>query len=385
MTSTFYESFLHLESGESYKGWSFFNNNHISDGEVVFNTGTTGYQEILTDPSYLGQIIVFTYPELGNTGLNLIDSESKYVYVKAIIAKNICLNPNNWRNQVTLRDYIIKKKIPHIFGLDTRTLTYHLREIGVVNGYISNKASKYKKKQIPSANLDLIRRVTRYEPYCVNNLSNAYKSFTSYLDLNTIKDLDLTIIVIDLGTKNNIISRLLSYGCRVYILPATSDYNLIRSYKPDGIILSNGPGNPSIVNYAIQMIKKLVHHSNIPIFGICMGHQLLNLALKSTTFKLKFGHRGLNHPSGFNQFAEITSQNHGFSVYKTSLSNSLVQITHFNLNDLTIGGILYKVRPIFSVQHHPEASPGPHDSDYLFKSFIKLVKEVKELNIRLQS
>jgi len=385
MTNTFYESFLHLENGKSYKGWSFFNNHYISEGEIVFNTGITGYQEIITDPSYLGQIIVFTYPEIGNTGLNLIDNESNYISVRAIVAKNICLYPNSWRNQIPLKDYIIKKKIPHIFGLDTRSLTYDLRHIGVIYGYISNKSSKYREELIYNKNADLVKRVSTRKLYSVNNLSSVYKLFNSYLNFNIKQCTYLTIIVLDFGVKNSIVSRLLFYGCKVHILPSTSEYKIIQSYQPDGIVLSNGPGNPAIINYAIQTIKKLIHYSDIPIFGICMGHQLLNLALKSVTFKLKFGHRGLNHPCGFGQFAEITSQNHGFSVEQASLSNKLVKITHFNLNDLTVDGILYKVRPIFSVQHHPEASPGPHDSDYLFNVFIDLVNKVKQYSLSLKS
>lgn len=386
----FFPAFLFLDKNIVYRGWSFFNN-FQSYGEIVFNTGMTGYQEIITDPSYSGQIITFTYPELGNTGLNEVDSESSFIHAKGIIAKNICLYSSNWRSKISLKDYIIKKKIPHIIGIDTRYLTKYIRSNGVMSCYImSNNNNIYDLKipQLPKyllKNIDLIKRITSRKNYLlkVNYRNNL---FDNYLNQHTFcnKNLNINIIVIDLGFKLNIINRLLCYGCNIIVLSALADYSLIQSYKPDGILLSNGPGDPSLAIYAIDTVKQLVNFANLPIFGICMGHQILNLALGSQTFKLKFGHRGLNHPSGLQQKSEITSQNHGFVVSRRNFNQknvkNLISISHFNFNDKTIAGILHTKKPIFSVQYHPEASPGPHDSDYLFNIFINLVKLIKNIN-----
>lgn len=383
-------TFLYLSDGKVYKGWSFLSN-YTSFGELVFNTGMTGYQEIITDPSYAGQIIVFTYPELGNTGLNIEDSESNLIHIKGIVAKNCCLFPSSWRNRISLKDFIINKKVPHIFGIDTRDLTYYLRTKGVMSARIVYENSNH--HQVASylsynlLNLDLVKRVIKSQHYFV---ANNTKNINLYNYLNTNNNTrnkylnnklkPITVVVIDFGFKNNIISRLADYSCDIYILPATTNYNAILAYKPDGIVFSNGPGDPSSVDYAVEMIKKLIYFSCIPLFGICMGHQLLSLALGSSTFKLKFGHRGLNHPSGINQFSEITSQNHGFAVDLNSRNIELFNITHFNLNDFTIGGLMHNSKPIFSVQHHPEASPGPHDSDYLFEFFVYLIRTIKVIN-----
>nr|QCI04527.1 Carbamoyl phosphate synthase small subunit [Apoglossum ruscifolium] len=391
MLNIFYPAVLCLDDGTIYKGWSFFKT-LVSFGEIVFNTGMTGYQEIMTDPSYSGQIVAFTYPELGNTGLNYKDNESSFIHIKGIIAKNICINPSNWRSRISLKEYILIKKIPHIFGLDTRALTRYIRLKGVMQGYIASQmldiSTINSSQQV--LNVDLVKRVTNPYISCFNSSFNYINTLYSYLNytMSIYKNQknQINIVIIDFGVKNNILLRLLSYGCNIYILPATSDYNMITKYNPDGILLSNGPGDPSIVNYSINTIKKLIHYSYVPIFGICMGHQLLNLALDRSTFKLKFGHRGLNHPSGLSQYSEITSQNHGFAVHINSLNENylsqdrIIQITHFNLNDLTVGGILHNYKPIFSVQYHPEASPGPHDSDYLFRSFIELISIFKKKN-----
>lgn len=382
---SFYPAFLYLDADKVYKGWSFLSN-CTSSGELVFNTGMTGYQEIMTDPSYSGQMVVFTYPELGNTGLNIEDSESNFIHVKGIIAKNCCLHPSNWRNQISLKDFIIKKRIPHIFGIDTRNLTYYLRTKGVMSAYIkySNNNQADLSFSSNALNLDLVKRVTRSKSYLFAHKSMKSTNLYNYLNFSTLeykknKINFLNIVIIDFGVKNSIISRLLFHNCKVYVLPATTDYKSLLIYKPDGIILSNGPGDPSLVNYSIETIKKLISFSNIPIFGICMGHQLLNLALGSSTFKLKFGHRGLNHPSGVSQVSQITSQNHGFAVALNSKNNRSVNVTSFNLNDFTIGGVIHNDKPFFSVQHHPEAGPGPHDSDYLFEFFVRLVTIIKNI------
>ncbi len=385
MSLQLYSSNLMLEDGYVYKGWSFFNG-ICSIGEVVFNTGMTGYQEIMTDPSYAGQIITFTYPELGNTGLNNNDYESAGLYIKGIIAKNICYYPSNWRTTISLPEYLLKYRIPHIFGIDTRALTKHLRIRGVMKGGICgiDKTQLYNRLKTEHLNnVNLVNYVTTSRPYHVN-FDSSNKLVYSHLNYKISKQrstsFKLNIVVLDFGVKYNIINRILAHGCNISILPINSSYAVIHSYKPDGILLSNGPGDPAILNFAINTVTQLVMFANIPIFGICMGHQVLSLALGAETFKLKFGHRGLNHPSGLNQKSEITSQNHGFAVNLNSFSelNNLIKITHFNLNDLTIAGIMHYSKPIFSVQYHPEASPGPHDSDYLFQYFIDLIYMTKK-------
>lgn len=380
MRHTSYPTILFLEDGTRYNGWS-YTNSLLSIGEVVFNTGMTGYQEIITDPSYTGQIITFTYPEIGNTGINSEDHESNKIHVKGIIAKNICCEPSSWRNRKSFIEYILDNQIPHIFGIDTRALTKHLRNLGVMNGCISSKILDEKIlknmiKEFPNMEgTNLASLVTTKEKYelTISPTNNRLYSHLNYKTYIKHKK-SIHIAVIDFGVKYNILSRLMNYGCNITVLPATSTYNTIRSLKPDGILLSNGPGDPSTMTDSINNIKLLIESVNIPIFGICMGHQILSLALGGTTFKLKFGHRGLNHPTGLNQKAEITSQNHGFAVKIDSILSKNLAITHFNLNDFTIAGIIHKDKPIFSVQYHPEASPGPHDSDYLFYHFINLIK-----------
>ena len=388
MKHQLYPSTLTLENGTTYKGWS-LNDNLLSLGEVVFNTGMTGYQEIMTDPSYRGQIITFTYPEIGNTGINQEDAESQQIHVKGIVVKNICFQPSNWRSKIPFINYILNHKIPHIFGIDTRALTKNIRNHGAMNGCICSQTLNitYIKNLIKNApkmqGYDLVSEVTTDKTYDYIKLKPLYNN---YFDSNKQKNGTplLNIIVIDLGVKHNIIERLLSYGCQVKVVPAASTLTNILSYKPDGIILSNGPGDPDTITYTLESIKQLVNQPlDIPIFGICMGHQILSLALGSTTFKLKFGHRGINHPIGIGSKAEITSQNHGFAVKAEFLNNQDVYITHMNLNDSTVAGIIHKNKPVFSVQYHPEASPGPHDSEYLFKYFIRLIKFMKSKNKQL--
>lgn len=387
MKNNLHPAILLLNDGEVYKGWS-FTNTFTSYGEVVFNTGMTGYQEIMTDPSYCSQIIIFTYPEIGNTGINNDDNESSKIHIKGIIAKNICINSYNWRKSISLHAYLTKHNIPHIFGIDTRKLTKYIRDTGVMQGCISSKLLNIKDLKANLINqsykeeTNKIKQVTTSELYKLSRNNLKLRIF-SYLDKKTNIQLNsiskYRILVIDFGVKTNILRRLLEYKCEVCIIPATSSYNLMLNHKPDGILISNGPGDPSINTYIITNIQKIIHYTNIPIFGICMGHQIICLALGYKTFKLKFGHRGLNHPSGIKQSSEITSQNHGFAVNLNTNTNSTTQITHLNLNDSTIGGLLHINKPIFSVQHHPEASPGPHDSDYLFTAFLKVIKLTKQL------
>lgn len=373
-----YRSILLLEDGKQYYGWS-FTNTIISAGEVVFNTGMTGYQEILTDPSYSGQIITFTYPEIGNTGINKEDNESTKFQAIGIIAKNFCATASNWRNNSNIKEYLLKHKIPHIFGIDTRSLTKHLRDNGTMNGCIASsifntntiKSYLYNISSINQA--DLVRQVATDKSYLwTSKQSRAKLRYKTFKRLTTT----LYVIVIDFGVKFNILNILYEHGCKVKIVPVTTKYEEIVKQQPDGILLSNGPGNPSILNQAITTVKELLE-TNIPLFGICMGHQILSLALGGLTFKLKFGHRGLNHPSGLSKKVEITSQNHSFAVKENSLPSNILHITQLNLNDYSIAGIVHKSKPIFSVQYHPEASPGPHDSIYLFERFIKIMETYK--------
>lgn len=375
-----YPALLLLEDGSKYYGWS-FSDSLISIGEVVFNTGMTGYQEIMTDPSYSGQIVLFTYPEIGNTGINYEDSESAGCFIKGVIAKNICLKPNNWRSRISLAQYLIQQKICHIFGIDTRSLAQRLRNKGVMNGCISTTELDtvvLKNKlhlSLPMQGLDLVRQVTTNKIYKWSyDFSKAFKCFPHQDKQAKL----LNLVVIDFGIKFNILNKLSNYGCNILVVPATIHYKEILKHQPDGILLSNGPGDPSVVYYAIENVRQLVSY-NIPLFGICMGHQILSLAMGASTFKLKFGHRGLNHPVGLynREKVYITSQNHGFAVVLDTISDSSLNVISFNLNDNTVSGIVHKLKPIFSVQYHPEASPGPHDSDYLFKHFIRVMEFFK--------
>ncbi|MGB3402544.1 MAG: glutamine-hydrolyzing carbamoyl-phosphate synthase small subunit [Microcoleaceae cyanobacterium] len=370
---------LVLVDGTTYRGWSFGAPGTVI-GEVVFNTGMTGYQEVLTDPSYCGQMVTFTYPELGNTGVNSEDEESAQPHVKAVIARNICTRPSNWRSQQSLSDYLIQHNIPGIYGIDTRALTRKLRTVGSMNGGISTEILDPEQlqsqvEQAPSmAGLNLVKEVTTSEIY---EWSQPTESTWEFSDSATTDSGQYTVVAIDFGIKRNILKRLASYGCKVIVVPANTPPEEILKYNPDGIFLSNGPGDPAAVQEGIDTTRELLKAEK-PVFGICMGHQILGLSLGAETFKLKFGHRGLNQPAGLQQKpVEITSQNHGFAITPDSLSDD-VEITHFNLNDRTVAGLKHKSQPLFSVQYHPEASPGPHDADYLFKQFVEEMKQLKK-------
>jgi carbamoyl-phosphate synthase small subunit len=368
---------LALADGSYYQGWS-FGASGTAIGEVVFNTGMTGYQEVLTDPSYCGQIVIFTYPELGNTGVNLEDEESHQPHVKGAIARNICHIPSNWRSTQSLPDYLQQHEIPGIYGIDTRALTRKIRSVGAMNGGISTEILDPEEllAQVQSApsmqGLNLVKEVTTKETYEWSEPSQPDWEF----GVETPLDKPLTVVALDFGVKRNILRRLSSYGCKVIVVPADTPPSEILNYNPDGIFLSNGPGDPAEVTAGIATTKELVA-TQTPIFGICMGHQILGLSLGARTFKLKFGHRGLNQPAGLERQIEITSQNHGFAIAPDSLSES-VEITHLNLNDQTVAGLKHKSLPCFSVQYHPEASPGPHDADYLFAKFVAAMKERRE-------
>lgn len=379
MTSAAKPAILVLADGTSYRGWS-FGASGTAVGEVVFNTGMTGYQEVLTDPSYCGQLITFTYPELGNTGVNPDDEESSRPQAKGAIARNVSTSPSNWRSQGSLQGYLIEHGIPGIYGIDTRALTRKLRSAGSMNGAIS---SEYldpgelltQVQAAPSmAGLNLVQKVTTAEIYEWHTKTEANWEFNP--NLHEATSAPLTVVALDFGVKRNILKRLASYGCRVIVVPADTPADVILSYNPDGIFLSNGPGDPAAVTEGIATARALLS-SQKPIFGICMGHQVLGLSFGAETFKLKFGHRGLNQPAGLTQQVEITSQNHGFAISPESLGADL-EITHLNLNDKTVAGLKHKSLPMFSVQYHPEASPGPHDADYLFEQFVQSMQTYRQ-------
>ncbi|YAF95569.1 MAG: glutamine-hydrolyzing carbamoyl-phosphate synthase small subunit [Nodularia sp. CChRGM 3473] len=370
---------LVLADGTTYHGWS-FGATGTTIGEVVFNTGMTGYQEVLTDPSYCGQIVIFTYPELGNTGVNPEDEESDRPQVQGAIARNICYQPSNWRSTQSLPDYLNQHQIPGIYGIDTRALTRKIRMFGAMNGGISteilDEAELLEQVQgAPSmAGSNLVRQVTTPTVYEWSDPTIPAWEFNAKSVPNVGEA--FTVVALDFGVKRNILRRLVSYGCRVIVVPAHTPPEEILNYNPDGIFLSNGPGDPAAVTEGIETAKALLE-SQKPVFGICMGHQILGHALGAETYKLKFGHRGLNQPAGLQQRVEITSQNHSFAIDPDSLPDGLVEISHLNLNDRTVAGVRHKSLPIFSVQYHPEASPGPHDADYLFEQFVQAMRTAR--------
>ncbi len=350
-------------------------------GEVCFNTSLTGYQEIISDPSYAGQIINFTFPHIGNVGTNKEDHESDNIWTKGVIFNSEITNPSNYRSLKNLDTWLIKNKIVGITGLDTRNLTNFIRDKGAPKGTISNnKNGKFNVKKLlnlsikwPGLNkLDLAKTVTTKNKY----VWQGYKTWKKEKGFEKNNKKTFKIIAIDYGIKKNILRYFSNFNCKVIVVPCTLSTSEILKMKPDGIFLSNGPGDPAATGkYAIEIIQKLIKE-NIPIFGICLGHQILALALKAKTKKMKLGHRGANHPvkNLLNQKVEITSQNHGFEILKESLPKN-VEITHKSLFDNCIEGIKLKNKPVFSVQYHPESNPGPQDSVYLFKQFINEVKK----------
>ena len=366
---------LVLENGTIFTGESFGANGEMT-GEVVFNTSLTGYQEILTDPSYAGQIVTMTYPLIGNYGVNADDLESVKPQVSGFVVKEYSEFPSNFRSMESLGNWLTKHNIIGIQGIDTRMLTKMIRSIGAMRGIISTAdeddpslLAKVLRSPYMSG-LDLASRVTTATSYSWDKVDTTPFALPF---IKTVSEKKCNVVVYDYGVKQNILRRLTSYGCNLTILPAQTSAEDVLKMNPDGIFLSNGPGDPAAVTYAIENLKKLIGKK--PIFGICLGHQLLALALGGKTFKLKFGHRGANHPvKNLKTGAiEITSQNHGFAVDPDSLDPQSLEITHENWNDHTNEGFRHRSMPIFSVQYHPEASPGPHDSDYLFKQFREMM------------
>ena len=367
---------LVLSNGFIFPGFS-FGNTGTAVGEIVFNTGMTGYQEVITDPSYHGQLLTFTYPEIGNTGINPEDSESSST-VKGIIVRNYSSNNSNWRSQKNFNEWLIEKNIIGLYGIDTRALVKILRSNGSMNGVITSEDTTLESclktvHETPKMEgLNLSKLISTKQEYLWQNLSETNFDVRRRYSEKSNK---LKVVAIDFGIKKSILNRLVSHGCEILVLPSQAALKDVLSNKPDGIFFSNGPGDPSTVNEGIDLARSLIEHGEIPMFGICLGHQIFGLALGGSTYKLPFGHRGLNHPCGKNNQIEITSQNHGFAIDPISLSKEIVRITHFNLNDNTVAGLEVINKPIFSVQYHPEAGPGPHDSDYLFKKFVSLMLE----------
>jgi carbamoyl-phosphate synthase small subunit len=369
------KAILLLEDGTVFEGKAFGAKGQKC-GEVVFNTSMAGYQEILTDPSYNEQIITMTYPLIGNYGVNKIDVESRKVFASGFIVKENCNYPSNWRNKNTLDYYLKKNNVVGLEGIDTRKLVRHIRTEGAMKGIISSadlgisKLAKELEKYPGLLDRDIVKDVTVRKPYTWDE--GVIDVLTGRQQKRPKKH---KVVAFDYGIKQNILRLLCSHGCDVYVVPANTSAATVLARKPDGVFLSNGPGDPAAVDYAINEIRKML--GRVPIFGICLGHQLLGLALGGKTYKLKFGHRGANHPVKNLQTGkiEITSQNHGFCVDIDSLRDKDVRLTHVNLNDQTLEGFRCRNIPAFCVQYHPEASPGPHDSNYLFESFLKLMDD----------
>ena len=372
---------LLLEDGTYFEGKSFGAVGTIS-GEVVFNTGMTGYQEVITDPSYYGQLITFTYPEIGNTGINSNDNESSNPSVKGVIARQISNKPSNWRCEISFEKWLKDENVIGIHGIDTRALVRHLRESGTLNGIISSDTNHSiielisLLKQSPSmSGLNLVDKVTTKDSFKVSSICPV--SFDQRI--KNVKTKPYKVVAIDFGIKQSILDRLVAHGCEVTVLPANSSISDVLNLSPEGVFLSNGPGDPSSVHRGIELTKALIEYEKLPIFGICLGHQILGLALGGQTFKLSYGHRGLNHPCGLDGKVEITSQNHGFALDLKSLNSKKINVTRFNLNDQTVASISVIDRPFFGVQYHPEASPGPHDADYHFTHFVTLIEERRSI------
>ncbi|WP_455120748.1 glutamine-hydrolyzing carbamoyl-phosphate synthase small subunit [Scardovia wiggsiae] len=351
------ERLLVLEDGTIYRGFA-FGSDIFRIGELVFNTSMTGYQEIITDNSYCGQIITMTYPLIGNYGINGDDNESLEPALFGLAVRDYCPEPNNWRSRETLDQYLKQKSIPGIYGIDTRALTLKIREAGTMKAAMAaaDADTDTLVSQLRSADYlhDQVKRVSTARPFPVPNRGHK-------------------VVLMDFGEKLGIIRELSKRNCDLIVVPWNTDAEQIMEYRPDGVMLSNGPGDPADIPEAIDTVRRLL--GQVSIFGICLGHQLISLACGARTFKLKFGHRGSNHPvkNLSTGRVEITAQNHGYSVDIGSLAGTGLEVTHESLNDKTCEGVRHQEFPVFSVQYHPEASSGPHDSNYLFDEFIALM------------
>jgi carbamoyl-phosphate synthase small subunit len=346
-------------------------------GEVVFNTGMTGYQEVMTDPSYAGQQVTFTYPELGNTGVNDEDLEASAPHVRGVIARQLSPCSSSWRAQEDLEPWLKRHGVVGIRGVDTRALVRLLREGGAMNGGIASDGTSAR---------DLLEQVRSAPSMAGQNLAAGVSTPQSYRwtslcsaafdrRLQSWPERPYRVVAVDFGIKRAILERLVAHGCEVTVVPASSSLEEVLSHQPEGVFLSNGPGDPAAVTEGIHLAQGLLSQGDLPIFGICLGHQILGLALGGRTFKLAYGHRGLNHPCGTPGEVEITSQNHGFAINAASLPSHRVRVTHQNLNDQTVAALALHHQPVFGVQYHPEASPGPHDADHHFHRFTTLMAE----------
>ena len=373
------KALLALEDGRIFSCRSFTGPGEVG-GEVVFNTSMTGYQEILTDPSYRGQMVTMTYPLIGNYGVSRDDIESSRIQASALIVREYQDDYSNWNADMSLADYLKASSVMGIDELDTRALTLHLRTKGAMRGLISTDVANpdalvEKAKRLPSMEgCDLASAVTTEKAYRLVNDVPVFIHEPLTADLFTRRGEKKAVVAFDFGIKFNIIRLLEASGCEVIVVPAATSADAVKAMNPDGVFLSNGPGDPEPVIYAVETVQALIGFK--PIFGICLGHQIMSLALGGKTYKLKFGHRGGNQPvqNTANEKVEITSQNHGFAADMESLSEADVEISHVNLNDGTVEGLRHRVHPILSVQYHPEASPGPNDAQYLFEEFVSMME-----------
>jgi carbamoyl-phosphate synthase small subunit len=374
------QAILALEDGRIFRGRGFGAKAECY-GEVVFNTSITGYQEIFTDPSYAGQIVVLTNPEIGNYGTNSDDNEATRPYIEGLVVREFSKVSSSWRSQEVAEQYLERFKIPVLAEIDTRALVRHLRDHGVMRGIISSLEDDQEKliakaRSIPKMDgTDLAKVVTTKQRYVWEMGTRSHEP----TEVVGVKDEPprLHVVAYDYGIKHNILRMLRAEGCKVTVVPAETSAEDVLTLKPDGVFLSNGPGDPEPCTYAHENIRRLM--GKTPIFGICLGHQLIGLALSGKTYKLKFGHHGGNHPVKQlkSSRVEITAHNHNYAVDPDSLSASDVEFTHIDLNDNTLEGLRHRNLPLFCVQYHPEASPGPHDSHYLFKDFVKMMEECK--------
>ncbi|MGI9244757.1 MAG: glutamine-hydrolyzing carbamoyl-phosphate synthase small subunit [Verrucomicrobiales bacterium] len=390
---------LALEDGRSFEGEA-FGASGSSFGEVCFNTSMTGYQEVLTDPSYRGQIVAMTYPLIGNYGVNELDSESGQPHVRGFVIEELCEQPSNWRSETSLSDYLTKHGIIGIQGIDTRALTKHLRDRGAMRALLTTEDITAEEACARAASspsmvgMDYVKEVTTAEPYRWDPDDTRSREWT--LPNPTVRpgDVEATdgaeqflplpepkyhIVAYDFGIKHNILRNLRQHGFTIDVVGARTPAADVLAKNPDGVFLSNGPGDPDALDYIHGEIRELL--GKVPIFGICLGHQILSHALGGSTFKLKFGHRGGNQPVKDLRTGKIsiTSQNHGFAVDGENLPAD-VEVTHINLNDNTVEGLRHKVHPAFSVQYHPEAAPGPHDASYFFEEFAKLIEQSRAIH-----